>query len=182
MATTRAPRVGIEERRPQILIAGLTEFSHKGLHGSSTVTIAAEVGISQPNLFRIFRTKRDLFVAVLEEAFAKIAREMLTLGAQDPGAPLDTMSDAWGLLMEDRELMLMVLQGYAASSDAVIRDRMQRWTGETFETLESMRGVTTDIAHDFFADGMLYMIAASIDLPARADQEPWAKRFLDSGS
>lgn len=165
----------------QLLAAGLTEFSHRGLHGGSTVSIADAVGISHPNLFRVFRTKHELFLAVLEEAFARIDREMIAVGARAQ-APLETMSDAWGVLMQDRELMLMLLQGYAASSDAVIRDRMRAWTQATFESFEAMDGVTTDQAHDFFADGMLYMMAASMDLEATAAREPWARRFLNSGS
>src|SRR5690606_17118604 len=161
--TARRPRVSIEERREQILEVALKEFSHKGLHGGSTVTIAKEAGISHPNLFRVFPTKRELFVAVLEATFAAVDREMLTAGEASTEHPLQVMSDAWGVLMERRELMLILLQGYAASEDAAIRDVMHRWTREVFERMEAIPNVGTDKAHDFFAAGMLYMVAASMD-------------------
>jgi TetR/AcrR family transcriptional regulator len=182
MVAGRRPRVSTERRREQILEAALKEFSHKGLHGGSTVNIAKAVEISHPNLFRIFSTKKELFIAVLEQAFATVAREMLAAGEATDGNPLQAMADAWGALMERRELMLILLQGYAACEDPDIRDLMHRWTREVFERMEALPGVGTDPAHDFFAAGMLYMVAASMDLPARAEHDAWADRFLASGS
>lgn len=182
MASGRRPRVGIERRREQILAAGLTEFSRKGLHGGSTVSIAKAVEISHPNLFRVFPTKKGLFMEVLKEAFAKIDRTMLVAGEAAESEPLHVMTDAWGVLMEDRELMLILLQGYATCEDPDIRDLMQGWTQDVFERMEALKGVGTDRSHDFFAAGMLYLVAASMDLPARVEYDEWAGRFLDSGA
>lgn len=182
MATERRPRVSIEVRREQILAAALQEFSRKGLHGGSTVRIAQEVEVSHPNLFRVFSTKHELFVAVLQQAFGKVERVMLVSGEAADGDPLPTMSDAWGVLMGDRELMLILLQGFAASDDPAIRDLMQQWTQEVFERMESLPEVGTDRAHDFFAAGMLYMVATAMDLPGRTEHDAWADRFLASGS
>lgn len=178
----RRPRVSIERRREQILAAALKEFSHKGLHGGSTVTIAKEVEISHPNLFRVFSTKKELFMEVLKQTFAKIEKDMVIPGEKDKENPLQTMADAWGVLMEHRELMLILLQGYAACNDPAIRDLMHGWTQDLFERFEAMPGVGTNPAHDFFAAGMLYMVAASMDLPSLAAQDEWAERFLASGS
>ncbi|MBQ1080630.1 TetR/AcrR family transcriptional regulator [Nocardiopsis sp. B62] len=178
----RRPRVSIELRREQILAAALKEFSHKGLHGGSTVTIAKEVEISHPNLFRVFSTKKELFMAVLRQTFAQVEKDMLIPGEKDEENPLQTMSDAWGVLMEHRELMLILLQGYAAGNDPEIRDLMQEWTQDVFERFEALPGVGTNLAHDFFAAGMLYMVAASMNLPSRAEKDAWADRFLASGS
>lgn len=175
-------RVPVAERREQILEAALSEFSQKGLHGGSTVTIAKEVGISHPNLFRIFPTKHELFVAVLERVFSVIEHTMLAAGERESQAPLQAMSDAWGELMERREIMFMLLQGYAASDNAAIRDLMEGWTRDVFERIGALPEVGDDISHDFFAAGTLYMVAAAIDLPARAESDSWARRFLDSGS
>jgi TetR/AcrR family transcriptional regulator len=174
-------RTSAEERREQILAAALAEFSHKGLHGGSTVNIARAVGISHPNVFRLFPTKMDLFRAVLEHAFAVVARTMLSTGENSRRAPLQAMADAWGVLMDDRELMLILLQGYAACAEPDVRSLMQGWTREVFERMEAIPSVGTDLAHDFFAAGMLYMLAASMDLPSQAEKAAWVKRFLESG-
>jgi len=63
-ATTRAaPRRTIDERRQEILGAAISEFASWGLHGSSTERIAKQVGISQPYVFKLFGTKKELFIA-----------------------------------------------------------------------------------------------------------------------
>ncbi|NDK32775.1 TetR/AcrR family transcriptional regulator [Nesterenkonia haasae] len=181
MSSPRQPRVSIEERREQILDAALIEFGHKGLHGGSTVHLAKAIGISHPNLFRVFSTKKGLFMAVLQRAFETIEREMIVPGERAENHHLWTMAHGWSRLMENRELMLILLQGFAASADPEISDLMRSWTGDVFERSEGLPGVTTDEAHFFFASGMLYLAAAAMDLPAHLDAEPWAERFMSSG-
>src|SRR5258706_3911558 len=60
-----------EERRDQILDAAITEFAIGGLHGTSTEKIAQRVGLSQPYLFRLFETKKQLFIAAIERCYAE---------------------------------------------------------------------------------------------------------------
>ena len=59
MAATRT-RKSAEVRREEILAVALRHFAIGGFHGTSTEAIAREAGISQPYLFRLFRTKREL--------------------------------------------------------------------------------------------------------------------------
>src|SRR6266704_6419775 len=59
-------RKSAEERREQILEAALAEFAARGLDGGSTEAIAKAVGISQPYVFRLFGTKKQLFMATVE--------------------------------------------------------------------------------------------------------------------
>lgn len=182
MSTPRRARVPLTERREQILASALVEFSHKGLHGGSTVAIARDVDISHPNLFRIYPTKHELFVAVLTHVFGRVEATMLAAGERARENPLEVMSDAWGVLMTERDLMFMILQGYAAADDDDIRCIMQEWTRDVYERLAGLPEVGDDRAHDFFAQGMLYMAAAALNLPARSDADAWAARFLNSGS
>jgi len=58
-----------EERREEILDAALIEFADKGIHGASTEDVAKRAGISQPYVFRLFGTKRELFKAVEARCF-----------------------------------------------------------------------------------------------------------------
>src|ERR671937_1959205 len=68
-------RKSAEERREAVLDAALEEFAERGLDGASTEAIAARAGISQPYVFRLFGTKKDLFKAVVSRCF----RETLEL-------------------------------------------------------------------------------------------------------
>ena len=74
MAVT-SQRKSAEERREAVLAAALEEFAAHGLSGASTEAIAAKAGISQPYVFRLFGTKKDLFTAVINRCF----RETLDL-------------------------------------------------------------------------------------------------------
>src|SRR5881392_3037782 len=58
-----------EVRREEILDAALEEFAERGLHGASTEEIAKRAGISQPYVFRLFGTKKELFLAVVARCF-----------------------------------------------------------------------------------------------------------------
>ena len=64
MAVTERKSAG--ERREQILEAALAEFAAHGLEGGSTEAIAKAVGISQPYVFRLFGTKKELFMATID--------------------------------------------------------------------------------------------------------------------
>src|ERR671931_1216380 len=57
------------ERREAVLEAALIEFAERGLDGASTEAIARRAGISQPYVFRLFGTKKDLFKAVVARCF-----------------------------------------------------------------------------------------------------------------
>jgi AcrR family transcriptional regulator len=62
-AAAPTPRRSAGERREQILGIALEHFAIGGYRGTSTDVIAREAGISQPYLFRLFRTKQELFLA-----------------------------------------------------------------------------------------------------------------------
>lgn len=166
-------------RREQILAAALKEFSHKGFHGASTVAIAEAAKSSHPGLFRTFPTKKGLFLAVLERVFAAIDHELVAADRAE-GDQLQATAAAWKSLMGECDLMLLLIQGYAACEDPDVHDLMYRWTREAFGRMEALSRVGGDPAHRFFATAMLYMVASCMDLSAHADGEAWAGRLLAS--
>lgn len=50
------------------MVAAMAAFAAKGLYGTATEEIARRAGISQPYLFRLFGSKLNLFLVVLERA------------------------------------------------------------------------------------------------------------------
>ena len=62
-----APRTRIQTRnREVILAAGLTVFSAQGFRGATLDQIAAEAGLSKPNLLYYFASKEAIYTALLE--------------------------------------------------------------------------------------------------------------------
>ena len=68
-------RMTADERREDILAVALVEFGEHGLHGTSTDTIAQKAGVSQPYLFRLFGTKKKLYL----ESVRRCLRQTLEL-------------------------------------------------------------------------------------------------------
>src|SRR5215467_12230147 len=67
-------RMSAEERRELVLDAAMIEFGIAGYVGTSTEAIARRVGVSQPYLFRLFPSKKALFLAASERCFPQVAR------------------------------------------------------------------------------------------------------------
>ena len=59
-----------------MLEAAREVFAEHGLSGASTDEIARKAGISQPYLFRLFHTKKELFIASIERCFARDAGDV----------------------------------------------------------------------------------------------------------
>ena len=74
------------ERREPIIQAAAIEFAARGLHGTATEDIANRAGITQPYVFRLFGTKKALFMAVVEHHFDEVQRafQAATDSAADP--------------------------------------------------------------------------------------------------
>src|ERR1700754_5195382 len=90
-------RKSAEERREEIVAIASRHFAEGGYHGTSTEAIAREAGISQPYLFRLFRTKRDLFLACVDDCYAHVLAVFAEAAASAPaGEKVDAMGHAYG--------------------------------------------------------------------------------------
>src|SRR6478672_2400283 len=117
MATT-STRKTADERRAAVIEAAAAEFALAGLAGTSTDDIARRAGISQPYLFRLFRTKRDLFLATVEHCFARTEQVFTEAAVGDtPEQRLQAMGLAYCALLADRTKLMMQMQAYAACGD-----------------------------------------------------------------
>src|SRR5712691_10341042 len=92
-----------DERREEILDAALEEFAERGYHGASTEDIARRAGISQPYVFRLFGTKKELFRAVVARCFRETL-EMFQRAAEGLRGEeaLAAMGEAYRELLRDR--------------------------------------------------------------------------------
>src|SRR5688500_9380502 len=83
-------------RREDAVAAARHEFSRKGLRGASTDTIAKAAGISQRYLFRLFGTKKELYLATASRAMEETyqAFERASRGRTGEEA-LHAMGDAY---------------------------------------------------------------------------------------
>jgi AcrR family transcriptional regulator len=159
-------RKSAEERREEILAVALEHFAAGGYHGTSTEVIAKEAGISQPYLFRLFRTKRELFLACNGRACEKVLDAFRRAAAAAPaGEELQAMGHAYVTeLLPDRHAILMMMQGYAAVSDPEIQKHVRQRYGDVVSEVAELSGAGPDEVWRFFATGMLLNLVAALDL------------------
>jgi AcrR family transcriptional regulator len=164
-------RRSAEERREEIIELAIRQFALGGYKGSSTDAIARAAGISQPYLFRLFKTKRELFLACCDAADARIV-ESFRAAAQ--GVPKDEVLAAMGRayveLLGDRIALLFQMQSYAACSDPVIQAHVRASYGELVREVTRLSGAPPEQVWQFFSHGMLLNVIASLDLAAVAER------------
>lgn len=164
---TAGTRQTAEERRATVLAAAVAEFGRGGLEGTSTEVIAKVAGISQPYLFRLFGSKKDLFLAAVRETFARTVTAFETAAGDLAGQPaLDAMAAAYNDLLADPTYLLMQMQAYAACDDPEIRAATRAGYKKLWEMVERITGLPFQRVVDFFAVGMLMNVAAAMDLPS----------------
>lgn len=173
VATTRKSK---EVRREEILDAALAVFAEQGLHGGSTDEIARRAGISQPYVFRLFGTKKELYLALVARCFRQTLELMQRAAEGKRGdEALDAIGTAYSELLESDRLYLRAqMQAYAASEDPEIAAVVRNGYGDLVTYIERVSGASAEQVSSFFAHGMLLNILASI----AATTEAWGERLV----
>ena len=160
MTTPASTRLPAAERRRAIVEAALKVFSEGSYAGATTAQIAREAGVSEPILYRHFASKRDLYVACLDEAWTRV-RTRLEAEFEQRGA-----AEGWQAIGPAtlREMKVLVPSLW-----------MQAITeaGEDAEIRRYVRGHMREV-HDFFADVIRRVQAEGGVHPDRnAEAEAW---------
>src|SRR6266487_2064411 len=112
-----------DERREEIIVAAFDEFAEHGLHGTSTDTIARKAGVSQPYLFRLFGTKKELYLEVVRRCLRETLQLFQDASAGKTGEEaLDAIGKAYVGLLRDRTRLRAQMQAYADCDDLDVRD------------------------------------------------------------
>jgi AcrR family transcriptional regulator len=158
-------RRSAEDRREEIVGIAFRHFGEGGYHGTSTEAIAREAGISQPYLFRLFKTKRGLFLACVDRCYGQVTDVFREAAAAAPaGERLMAMGHAYEeRLLPDRHALLFQMQAYS-TSEPEIRAHVRANYLKLRGTVAELAGVTEDETWDFFSHGMLLNVVAMLDL------------------
>jgi len=175
-----AVRLTAAERKDDVLDAALIEFAERGLEGTSTEDIARRAGISQPYLFRLFGTKKELYKASVTRCF----RETLELfqraaeGKRGEEA-LHAIGQAYVEQLETNRTWLRAqMQAYAAAEDPEIRAVVRAGYGDLVAYVRRVSGADGPTIWQFFATGMMLNVLSSMHVDD--DPEPWMTELLDS--
>jgi AcrR family transcriptional regulator len=167
-----------DARRTQVLGAAIKAFGRTGYSGTSTDVVAREAGVSQPYVVRMFGTKRELFLAVFSLATDRIRDAFrAVLATRPPGHPFDPDDDedwaelgaAYTELLADRDLLMVMMHGFAAGEDEAIAARGRQCMAEIYDVLAGT-GCTPERATAFIAHGMLLNVMLAMRAPEHLGQ------------
>jgi AcrR family transcriptional regulator len=136
--TQTKQRLSADERRQAVIDTACRVFSRSSYRGATTAEIAREAGVSEPILYRHFGSKRDLYLACLDEAWSSFRAEAEEAIRRDPDKCLGAIADAY--MRGGKRLRVIDLWNQAlteAAEDKVIAAALRRQIREV---------------HDFFAD------------------------------
>ena len=169
-------RMSAPQRRALVLAAATRAFARGGYSGTSTDAVAKEAGVSQPYIVRMFGTKAELFRAVFARALDEIVRtftEKLNTLDIEPDDPefWAELGSAYGELILDRDLLLVMLHGFATGTDDIAT--VSRFAmSKIYSLVRDRTGCTTEQARMFIANGMLINNLLAMKAPEHIDEDP----------
>jgi AcrR family transcriptional regulator len=172
-------RKSAETRREEIVAIAFRHFAEGGYNGTSTEAIAREAGISQPYLFRLFGTKKELYLATSERKLEEVYQvfERASRGKTGEEA-LQAMGEAYGELIADRERLQLMMQCMAAAgADPEIREGVRRVWRDLVELVERVAPGDPERTAAFFAKGMLLNVLNAMGV--FEDPTPWGDRLIE---
>ena len=194
-----AERIPAAQRRELILEAATGVFAERGYAGSTTDQVAKAAGISQPYVVRMFGTKEALFLEALDRAQGKLLRAFRdVIAAYDAGELAEElhhldpaagsgrpeqlkqlMAIAYADLVEDRGILMMLMQAFVAGHEPAIGARAREGFLDIYRLVRDEAGLSPETSRDFLAQGMLMNTLIGIRLPEVYEQDETAEELLE---
>ncbi|MDB5054343.1 MAG: TetR family transcriptional regulator [Bacilli bacterium] len=156
-------------KKDQIIDAAVILFASHGFYKTTTANVAKLVGVTQPYIFHFFKTKEELYLAVLDRAVGKIVDSFRTVNA--PADKLvETMGRAFeGLISTYRDEMLLTMQSFTTPEPA-IRDFARDSYSIIYQTVkkrfeEAKLPQSAYTASMFIASGLIITLSEVLGLP-----------------
>ncbi|WP_285733301.1 TetR/AcrR family transcriptional regulator [Kitasatospora phosalacinea] len=153
-----------DQRRETVVRVAVGVFARRGFHAATTTEIAERAGVSQPYLFRLFATKRALFLAAADLSTGDAARAFSAAAENARGsAALRAGERAWRRMVGAGSPFAFQWQLHAAAaSDPVIRGAAARHWGALWRTVAAATGLPDPALAAFF--GRVLLVGATTAL------------------
>jgi AcrR family transcriptional regulator len=179
MSTIARPRLQAAERRAALIEAAARVFSRGSYRGTTTSEIARAAGVTEPVLYRHFASKRELYLACVDEAWRGVRAlwDEALAAEPDPARWLAAIGYAYLAAQDDVFLVDLWVQALTeASDDPEIRKVARKGYGELVRFVEDVSGLSGKPISQFFARGMLINVIAAMGV--RDGGVDWADRLI----
>lgn len=150
------------QRKEQILAAATSVFGERGYVGTTTDAIAKAAAVSQPYVVRMFGTKEELFLAVVQRAleklleiFRKALKDLEQSSPKGSLRPSECIGQAYVEMLKDRGLLLSLMHAFLLGSDSIIGTAARKGFLEVYRFLRTEAQMSAEEVKGFLSYGML---------------------------
>src|SRR5258707_10918729 len=121
------PRLPAVQRRRQLFDVSLEVFARRGFHAASMAELAEAAGVTKPVLYQHFRSKRALYLELLEDVGGRL-REAIDDATTAAGTPREQVRAGFRAYFEfvaEQQLAFQLLFGGGARRDEEFADAVR---------------------------------------------------------
>ncbi|MEY4360834.1 MAG: hypothetical protein RL391_140 [Actinomycetota bacterium] len=144
-----AMRLPAVERREQLLSVALAVFARNGFHNTSMNDVADAAGITKPVLYQHFASKRELYLAVIDEAGHRMISAITTQATADTDGRRRTelgFRAYFTWVAEDHDAF-MLLFGSGPRRDTEFAVAVRQFTSRVADAIEPLITADIDASH-----------------------------------
>ncbi|MCU1482131.1 MAG: TetR/AcrR family transcriptional regulator [Subtercola sp.] len=169
-----------DERRELILQAATDVFGKSGYVGTTTADVAKAAGVSQPYVVRLFGTKEQLFLDVINRALALLlAGFRSALDDTDSDVPLERrMGLAYVNQLNQHGLLLSLMHAFVLGREPVIGAAARHGFMAVYRFLRDEAGFDADQVQQFLAFGMLINTMIGLDMADEFEGDPDVREMM----
>lgn len=142
-------RLPASARREQLLDVAVEVFAQQGYHGTSMNDVAERAGVTKPVLYQHFDSKRDLYLALLEEVGARMLADITKATAEATDGRTQTLAGfrAYFRWVADDRHAFVLLFGSGARRDEEFNAAVRSVEARAAEAIAPLIAVDIDPAH-----------------------------------
>ena len=144
--STRLPAAA---RREQLLNVALEVFARQGFHGTAMNDVAEAAGVTKPVLYQHFQSKRQLYLALLDEVGQRL-RQTIEEAGSDTGGPraqVEAGFRAYFRWVKDDRDSFLLLFGSGARRDEEFAEAVRRFEIAIADTIAPLIQADIDREH-----------------------------------
>ena len=123
------PRLPAVRRRRQLLDVSLEVFARQGFHGTSMAEVAEAAGVTKPVLYQHFRSKRELYLELLDDVGQRLLEEVQKATAA-AGGPRQQVAGGFAayfrFVAENESAFRLLFGGEGREADPEFADAVRR--------------------------------------------------------
>lgn len=142
-------RLPAARRKRQLLDVAVERFASKGFHATSMEEIADAAGVTKPVLYQHFRSKRMLYLELLDDMGSQLMEEIgkATAAADGPRLQVEAGMAAYVRFMTDRPQAFPLLFGSGARRDPEFADAVRRVEDAIADAVAALIEADVDAVH-----------------------------------